>query len=156
MMTVKSASPAQTKQIGKKLAVLLDKGDVIALDGDLGAGKTTLVKGIAQGLGVANSNRAITSPTFTLVNHYKGRLDLYHLDWYRLKKVKLEDRLIAEECLYSEGVTVLEWAVRGKEILPKAKLEVKITHGGEGIRMLAFRGVGKRYALLEKQIGCMR
>ena len=107
-MHVISQSPAETEAIGERWARVAERGWVIALSGDLGSGKTQLVKGLARGLGIASR---VHSPTFTLVNEYVGgRLKLFHLDLYRLE---LPEQILAvglEEYLLPDGVTVIEWA----------------------------------------------
>jgi tRNA threonylcarbamoyladenosine biosynthesis protein TsaE len=110
MATFISHSPAETEGLGEGWGRNAKRGLVLALSGDLGAGKTQLVKGLARGLGIA---ARVHSPTFTLVNTYSGgRLDLFHLDLYRLDTVEQIVAAGLEEYLPSEGVTVIEWAER--------------------------------------------
>lgn len=121
-----SNSEEQTMQIAKKYAETIKKPIVISLIGDLGAGKTTFSKGFAEGLGVTD---VVTSPTFTIMNEYSGRMPLYHFDMYRL--TSLED---AENLGFNEyfdmstlkGVTLVEWAENTPGILPTLHIEVKI------------------------------
>lgn len=101
-----SNSPEQTIQIAKKLAKSLKGGEIILLNGDLGAGKTTFAKGIALGLDIADT---VTSPTFTIMNSYSGRLDLYHYDMYRIDNPEELLELGVEDNLYLGGVSVIEW-----------------------------------------------
>ena len=101
--------------IGQKLGRLLDSGDIIVLSGDLGAGKTTLTKGIAKGLDVL---QMIKSPTYTIVREYEGRLPLYHLDVYRIGDIEEMDEIGYEDYVYGEGVCLIEWANLIEEILP--------------------------------------
>jgi tRNA threonylcarbamoyladenosine biosynthesis protein TsaE len=124
-LTVETASQAETIQLGRKLGALLKEGDVVALVGELGSGKTWLTKGIALGLGVS-PDTVITSPSFALVNEYEGRVTLFHMDVYRLES--LSELLSAglEEYLYSRGVVVLEWADRWPEILTEQTLTVEL------------------------------
>ena len=130
-----SHSAVETKKIGRELAGHLKAGDVVALYGELGAGKTTLVKGIAIGLGV-KSQAEVLSPTFTVIHEYKGRLTIYHLDWYRLKKVAGVDEALAGECFDSKGVTLVEWPERGESLLPKSALRVYVRHRGPTTRLV--------------------
>lgn len=110
-LELRSSSPDETIQIGRELAACLGPGDVVALVGPLGAGKTQLTKGIALGLGVSDS-RLVNSPTFVLVNEYPGRLPIHHLDGYRLKEADELEALGFEEMCAGSGVIVVEWADR--------------------------------------------
>src|SRR5690625_7498356 len=109
----------ETKALGKLLAEKLNKGDVITLDGDLGAGKTTFTKGLAQGLGV---KRTVNSPTFTIVKEYPGELKLYHMDVYRLENS--DEDIGFDEYFHGNGVTVIEWAQFIEEHLPEELLNI--------------------------------
>ncbi|MGT2743239.1 tRNA (adenosine(37)-N6)-threonylcarbamoyltransferase complex ATPase subunit type 1 TsaE [Streptococcus plurextorum] len=129
--------------IGQKLGSLLDKGHVLILTGDLGAGKTTLTKGIAKGLGIT---QMIKSPTYTIVREYEGRVPLYHLDVYRIGDDPSSIDL--DEFLYGDGVVVIEWGelLTG---LPADYLSVRLSHEEEG-RSIAFTATGQQSrALLE-------
>jgi len=138
-----TASTAETLELGKKLGRLLAAGDVVALTGPLGAGKTYLTKGIALGLGLADS-RSVRSPTFVLVSEHEGRLKLYHVDAYRLRSARDLESLGSSEFLFSEGVTVVEWAERVKEALPAEHLWVECRHAGETKRTFRFSARGER------------
>ncbi|MBN1276626.1 MAG: tRNA (adenosine(37)-N6)-threonylcarbamoyltransferase complex ATPase subunit type 1 TsaE [Deltaproteobacteria bacterium] len=118
-----SASDMETVNLGLRLGSVLINGDVIALSGELGSGKTCFTKGISLGLGVPKET-VITSPSFSLVNVYEGRCNLFHMDVYRLEN--LSDLLSAglDEYLYQDGVVVMEWADRWPEILPEWRLDV--------------------------------
>ena len=107
-------------------------GEVIALCGELGAGKTTLIKGVAEGLGVRPEE--VHSPTFVLMNVYEGRLPLYHFDFYRLDRTDEIVRLDYEEYLGGDGVAVIEWADRMRDLLPSDHLQVDMEHRGEQSR----------------------
>ncbi len=133
-----SNSEAQTIQFGERLGRLLKKGNVIALSGELGSGKTYFTKGIAKGLGIPPDS--VTSPSFTLVNEYEGRYKLFHIDAYRLEK---EDFLSAglDEYLYKDGITVMEWADRWPEILPEDTIWVKFEILDENKRKITIRGI---------------
>ncbi len=125
-----SHSPAETEALGESWGRVAGPGLVIGLSGDLGAGKTQLVKGLARGLGVPER---VHSPTFTLVNVYAGgRLKLFHLDLYRLETPDQIASAGLEEFLQPEGVTVIEWAERWPEVRsPKSKFQSP-TFGGHG------------------------
>ncbi len=134
-MKITSAGVEDTIAIGKKLAKSLKRGDVVALIGDLGSGKTMLTKGIAEGLGVKNP-RYVNSPTFVIIKEYKGKLPLYHFDLYRLNHSTLLDSESYEEYFYGDGVTVIEWADKIRKLLPKKVIEVKLKVSGENERKI--------------------
>ena len=113
--TVTTTSPEETHRVAADLLKGLGPGTVLALHGELGAGKTCFVQGLAQALGV---KRAVGSPTFTLINEYPGPLPLYHIDLYRIGGVNEAFGLGLEEYLESEGITAIEWAERVAELLP--------------------------------------
>lgn len=125
-MKVISKSVDETIDLGAELAKKLKAGDVVALIGDLGAGKTVLTKGIAKGLGVKNV-RYVNSPTFVVIKEYKGKIPLYHFDLYRLDKTSVIDAENYEEYFYGGGVSVVEWAEKIKKLLPKKYIEVKLS-----------------------------
>ncbi len=124
MATITSRSIEETLAAAGSLATTLRPGDVVALIGDLGAGKTHFVKGLALGLG---SNADVTSPTFTLVHEYGGgRLPLFHFDLYRLDDAEEVRRIGFDEYLEAEGVCVIEWADKFPELLPPETRWVRI------------------------------
>ncbi|MFH0811198.1 MAG: tRNA (adenosine(37)-N6)-threonylcarbamoyltransferase complex ATPase subunit type 1 TsaE [Pseudomonadota bacterium] len=116
---------AATERLGEACGRLAEPGDVIALVGDLGSGKTTFVRGLARGLEVP-PEVAVASPTFTLVNEYSGRLSLYHLDLYRVGR-EGQAGLGLDEYLYGDGVAAVEWAERLAE-MPPVRLEIRLGH----------------------------
>ena len=130
-----SNSPEETIGIGVRLARKLKKGDVVALVGDLGSGKTVLTKGIAEGLGVKNP-RYVNSPTFVIIKEYKGKMPLYHFDLYRLHKSTVLDAESYEEYFYGDGVSVIEWADKIRGLLPGKHIEVKLKVAGENKRKI--------------------
>lgn len=144
---VRTTSTEETLQFSKELAQKLQPGDVITLEGDLGAGKTTFTKGLAVGLDI---NKNVSSPTFTIIKEYNGRLPLYHMDVYRLED-SYED-LGFDEYFEGQGVTVVEWAHLIEEQLPNELLQIKITHGEENSRILTITPIGKRYEMLCKEL----
>ncbi|WP_346703601.1 tRNA (adenosine(37)-N6)-threonylcarbamoyltransferase complex ATPase subunit type 1 TsaE [Ligilactobacillus agilis] len=146
-MRIVATNPDQTQTVGKKLAALLQPGDLILLAGDLGAGKTTFTKGLALGLGI---KRNIKSPTFTLIREYKeGRLPLYHMDVYRLEDGGAED-LGLEEYFNGDGVSVVEWASFIPEELPTEYLEIRLNKDetDDNKRYIDFNAQGKHYEKL--------
>lgn len=122
---VETRSAAETQRFGRRLGALLAAGDVLALDGPLGAGKTTLVQGLALGLGVPKSAR-VNSPTFSLCNEHAGRVPLYHLDLYRLGDEDELDTIGLPEYLGGRGVAVVEWFARFPRHIPQDALVVTI------------------------------
>lgn len=131
----------ETERLGMKLAKVLKPGSVVALCGDLGAGKTTLTKAIAKGLGITS---LVTSPTFTIIHEYKeGRLPFYHFDVYRLDDEEELHELGYEEYFYGDGVSVVEWADRVEGCLPKDAIRIKIFYGdGENERIFHIENIG--------------
>lgn len=144
-----TASPEETRALAGALAPLLRDGDLIVLTGDLGAGKTCFTQGLGRGLGVASR---ITSPTFTILAEYEGRVALHHLDAYRLAGVEEAADLDLPELL-EEGVTVIEWGDRLAPALPDDHLRIEITLGrGDDDRSFVVTG-GGRWALDDRDLG---
>ena len=141
-MNVISRSPEETFFIGTMIGERLHVGDIVALIGDLGAGKTCLTKGIAVGLGVSEQYH-ITSPTFTLINEYQGRHKLYHLDLYRLTGLRDMEDMGFEEYLFGEGVTVIEWAEKIMDVLPDETIFISFTYLGENQRSMLISGTSE-------------
>ncbi len=152
MIKIVTKTPQELTYLGERLAAFLQAGDLIALDGDLGAGKTTLSQGIAAGLGVTD---LVSSPTFTLIHEYTtGRLPFYHFDVYRLNKPEEVEELGYEEYFYGEGVTVVEWAELIKDYLPESYLHLVIHAVPEG-REIGLIAMGQRYEKLVGELtGC--
>ena len=145
-----STSEEQTRDLAAQLAQRLNPGDAIALVGELGAGKTRFVQGLARGLGVP-ADVPITSPTFTLLAvHEQGRLPLYHFDLYRLSTCIDLDRIGAEEYLWGEGVSVIEWADRVPEALPDDCLWINFSFFGDERRLLCRANDPRWRALVEE------
>ncbi|CQR47443.1 tRNA threonylcarbamoyladenosine biosynthesis protein TsaE [Paraliobacillus sp. PM-2] len=119
---IKTHTTEETMRIAEKLAVLLRPGDVITLQGGLGAGKTTFTKGLGIGLGV---KRTINSPTFTIVKEYMGELPLYHMDVYRLEES--EEDIGFDEYFNGDGISVVEWPQFIKPFLPNVRLDIQLT-----------------------------
>lgn len=145
-----SRSPEQTRRVGRRLGAVLEAGDVICLQGDLGAGKTTFVQGIAQGWGSLDS---VSSPTFILVNVYRredqsrGRATpplLFHVDAYRLDSVREAEELDLDSML-AQGALLIEWPERMNGLIPNERLWVNLEYVDEEEREMKFKASGKRY-----------
>jgi tRNA threonylcarbamoyladenosine biosynthesis protein TsaE len=132
-----SSGPEETEAAGERLAAALKEGSVVALRGTLGAGKTCFARGIARGLGV---EEAVTSPTYTILCEYRGRLPLYHIDAYRLGGDDDFSALGGEEYLYGRGVSVIEWSERIPRSLPADAIFVGIAIGDGGKREITLEG----------------
>ena len=139
--TTETASSEETQLLAEQLGLLLQPGDVIALVGELGSGKTLFSQGLAQGLEVPESFY-ITSPTFAIINEYPGRIAFYHLDLYRVDSVAELSELGLEEILYGQGAVAIEWAERLGENLPGERLEVHLAFSDESSRSLIFHAFG--------------
>ncbi len=127
----------ETKSLGLTLGQLAEPADLICLDGDLGAGKTSLTQFIGKGLEVADGTY-ITSPSFSILHEYSGRIPLYHMDFYRLASVDEVIDLGFEEYFYLSGLTVIEWSKRAVEILPANRLQLEITVIDQDTRRVCF------------------
>lgn len=125
METYETRSVRGTLSLGRKLAGRLGAGDCVAITGELGAGKTILVRGIAEGLGLADS-RLVSSPTFVLVHEYSGRLPIYHVDLYRLTDPATELCDLGVEEMLARGVVLIEWAERAGGTLPRPRWRIDI------------------------------
>src|SRR4051794_34862635 len=143
-MVVDLPDPAATEALGRRLGRLLFPGAVVALVGTLGAGKTHLVRAVAEGLGVPDG-RAVTSPTFVLIQEYEGRLPVYHFDVYRLAGSVPFAELGAHEYLEGDGVCLIEWADRVTSCLPAERLLIALEVTGEHSRRATLRAQGERY-----------
>ena len=151
-----SKSVAETVRMGEVIGQSLRGGEVIGLIGELGTGKTHLIKGIASGLGVAEA-AAVTSPTFTLINEYEGRLGLYHVDAYRLEDAGQLEKLGFDELCGSAGVVVVEWADRVWELVAAYEpMRVLLRHVGESEREILVEDVpdyvGERLGVLDSRL----
>lgn len=140
-----SHGAAQTHRLGLRLGELLAARDVVLLEGGLGAGKTVLAQGIAQGLGIDDP---VTSPTFTLIHEYAGRLPLYHVDLYRLAGDADAAGIGLEEYVYGDGVTVIEWPDRATKLLPADHLTISLRPISETKRAVRLIPEGERYRQL--------
>ncbi|MBH0202005.1 MAG: tRNA (adenosine(37)-N6)-threonylcarbamoyltransferase complex ATPase subunit type 1 TsaE [Nitrospira sp.] len=141
------SSPGKTESFGYAIGRLLRGGEVLALIGELGVGKTALVRGIVAGLGVPAAS--VTSPTFLLVHSYQGKLPVIHMDWYRLKKFEETESLGLSDYLAEDVVVAIEWADRFPQLLPEDRLEVRLAHRTRTTRnaLLEARGLRSRSLL---------
>ncbi|MBU3176964.1 tRNA (adenosine(37)-N6)-threonylcarbamoyltransferase complex ATPase subunit type 1 TsaE [Clostridium estertheticum] len=142
----------ETYKIGELIGSLVNSGDIICLIGDLGTGKTHLTKGIAKGLDIKDN---ITSPTFTIVNEYTGRLKLYHFDVYRVNDPDEIEAIGFDEYIFSDGVSVIEWANYIEEIIPPNKLTItieKLPEFGYDYRKISIEYSDKRYDYVKEII----
>jgi len=148
MLKLKTEAPEETIELGERLGEVLNSGDIICLQGDLGAGKTYLAKGILKGLGV---EREITSPTYTLVNEYQGRLPAYHIDLYRVSDYKELYDIGFEEYLYGEGVTIIEWPDKAGSLMPDNYLNI-IIKGHDNTRTIKVIPQANKYISLVTEL----
>ena len=136
--------------LGRKIGELLQAGDILALWGELASGKTLLTRGIARGLGIPPEER-VTSPTFTIINEYTGRLHLFHMDLYRLSGADELQTLPWQESLFGNGVAVIEWPGRLGRLLPAQRWDIEFSISGEENRTMLIRCHGrKNRARMEK------
>lgn len=135
-----SRSPEETQRIGEALGAVLGPGDVVACVGELGAGKTCFLQGVARGLGVAEP---ATSPTFVLINQYQGRCPVYHVDAYRTESLTEILDLGVEEILWGDGVTIIEWGEKLLPLLPARSIVVRIEGLGEEPREIMLEGLAE-------------
>lgn len=142
-LDIVSHSIAQTRRFGRYLGEILRSGDIVLLEGDLGAGKTSLTQGIAEGLGVSE---VVNSPTFTLLKEYhSGRLPLYHFDLYRMDDPEEISALGFEDYIFDEGISVIEWADKAEGFWPHECLTVYMKNIYDTKRSMSFKAKGKRY-----------
>jgi tRNA threonylcarbamoyladenosine biosynthesis protein TsaE len=137
-------SDEETRVLGSRLAPLLPQRGVVLLIGELGAGKTTLTKGIAEALGAAPADE-VSSPTFTLIHEYGDPVRIYHVDLYRLETSEEARRVGLEELFERPALTLIEWGERFPELMPEERTEIRIEHAGEDRRTitLSLRGASK-------------
>ena len=135
MATFISKNPGETEALGRQIGPTLEKGSILALRGDLGAGKTQFVKGVVAGLG---SHEEATSPTFTLIHEYGGgRLPVYHFDFFRLEDSASASRLGLDEYLFGDGVSIIEWADKFPVLIPREALWVCLMSKGGTVREIS-------------------
>jgi tRNA threonylcarbamoyladenosine biosynthesis protein TsaE len=135
----RTASPDETRRLGRALGESLRPGGFVGLEGPLGSGKTVLIQGVARGLGFEGY---VTSPTFVIVNEYEGRLPILHVDLYRISDIRELEDIGYREIYFGEGVALVEWADRAPEFLPRDRLSVVIRIESEQERELTFTAFG--------------
>ncbi len=144
-LVIESHSAHETKTWGRRLASLLEGGELLGLMGDLGAGKTCFIKGLARGLNLREAD--ILSPTFTMIQEHRGRMPLYHIDLYRLEEARLDDMGL-REYLFGSGVAAVEWFERLREADELEVLSVRISYLGPSARRIEFAAGADRYQRL--------
>jgi len=137
---LESRSEEETRAIGRQLGMELTLPSVVLLIGELGAGKTTLTKGIVEGRGVAPGDE-VSSPTFTLIHEYGDPVSVYHVDLYRLDTTDEVRRLGLDELFDREALVLIEWGERFPEVLPQERVEIRLTHRGEDNRLIEVTGL---------------
>lgn len=147
MLEIHLKDQEDTRMLGYTLASLLQPGDIVILTGELGAGKTTLVQGLARGLGIGNK---VSSPTFVLIREYQGRYPLFHVDLYRLEGEQALEELGLEEYWERGGITVIEWGER-LPLLPSEYLRIRLEYAGAG-RRATLEARGERYQELLEEL----
>jgi len=147
---IRSNSESQTREVAQQIAQRLQKGAILFLEGDLGAGKTVFSKGVAEGLGVEATE--VKSPTFVLMHQYDGKLPIYHFDLCRLDSEDQLDDMDTGYFLYGNGVCLVEWADRIKRDKPKEFLEVLIKHLGDHTREIELIAHGDRYQRIVEKV----
>ena len=135
MVTARTGSPAETEALGGRLAAELGPGDVVLVSGELGAGKTTLIRGAARALGVSEP---VTSPTFTIGRTYEGRVPVSHLDLYRLTELDQEDPALLDDYVTPEAVSFIEWPRAAEPSLERITRRVELRHAGGDEREIEF------------------
>lgn len=149
-LAITVATEQDTERIAQRLAALCRPGTLIALDGDLGAGKTRLTQAIARALGVTGN---VNSPTFTIIKEYEGReLELYHMDVYRISEDEAAE-LGLEEFFDGDGVSIVEWASIIESLLPPERIELYIEVTGENSRLFHLRAIGQSYEHWVDELG---
>ena len=138
--TFQTHSPEETQTIGQQIGETLKAGDIIALIGDLGAGKTCLTQGLARGIGIA-SQEVVNSPSYTLINEYAGKTPVYHIDLYRLQHHGEIVDLGLEEYLEGNGICIIEWADRMSNLLPVSYIQITITWVDESTRIIELQRI---------------
>ena len=147
-MLLRSNNPETTQLIGEAIGKLLEPGDVVSLEGPLGAGKTCMAQGVAKGLGVDDY---ITSPSFVFVHEHFGRLPLYHVDAYRINTADEVLEIGCEEYFYGDGVTIVEWGDKIEQVLPKEHLKIRIKQIDDE-RQIELLGSGEKFKKLVEEL----
>jgi tRNA threonylcarbamoyladenosine biosynthesis protein TsaE len=132
----RTSSPAETEAVGARIAAALEPGDVVLVSGELGSGKTTLVRGACRELGVTDP---VTSPTFTIGQRYRGRMTVSHLDLYRLEGLEDEDPALLDDYLTDDAVAFVEWPGAAEPQLERIAMRVDLSHDGGDSRLITVR-----------------
>jgi tRNA threonylcarbamoyladenosine biosynthesis protein TsaE len=148
---IKTNNEIETKAIAEELATELQPGAIITLSGNLGVGKTTFTKGLAMGLDI---KQAVTSPTFTIIKEYSGKIPLYHIDAYRLEHS--DEDIGFDEYFYGKGITVVEWASFIEAFLPIERLAIEIKPLKDSTRQLVFTAIGEHYEILLENLAAKK
>ena len=147
--TISTKNPEETKKLGKEVGKLARPGDLLAFYGELGAGKTCFIQGISRELEVQDY---VTSPSFTIINEYHGKIPIYHFDLFRLNNAEEILELGYEEYFYGEGLTVIEWAEKIEQLLPKEYLKIDIKFKDRYERTISFIPQGDRFNKFLKEL----
>jgi len=148
-LTIITKRPEETKKLGEEVSKLARPGDLLAFYGELGAGKTCFIQGISQQLKVKDY---VTSPSFTIINEYQGKIPIYHFDLFRLNTAEEIFELGYEEYFYGEGLTVIEWAEKIEQLLPKEHLKIDIKFKDHYKRTISFIPQGDRFKKILKEL----
>ena len=148
-LTIITKSHEETKNLGKAVSKLVKPGDILAFYGELGAGKTCFIQGISRGLKVEDY---VVSPSFTIINEYQGKIPVYHFDLFRLNNAEEILELGYEEYFYGEGLTVVEWAEKIEQLLPKEHLKIGIKFKDRYERTISFIPQGDRFNKFLKEL----
>lgn len=141
-------NPEETRKLGEKCSRLVVPGDLFALYGELGVGKTCFIQGVSRGLKV---KEGVTSPSFTLINEYQGKIPIYHFDLFRLNNMEEFLDLGYEEYFYGQGLTVIEWAEKIEHLLPPHHLKIEIKFSNYHQRKISFKSSDEKYQILQKE-----
>jgi tRNA threonylcarbamoyladenosine biosynthesis protein TsaE len=147
--TIITKSPEETKKLGEEVSKLVKLGDLLAFYGELGAGKTCFIQGISTGLEVKGY---VTSPSFTIINEYQGKIPLYHFDVFRINSIEEIVELGYEEYFYGDGITVIEWADKIERLLPKEYLKIEIKFKTSSERKISFIPQGNKFNLFLEEL----
>jgi tRNA threonylcarbamoyladenosine biosynthesis protein TsaE len=150
-VVIQTKRASETVRIGKNIGSRLKPGDVVALVGELGTGKTQFIKGLAAGMGIVKTTY-ISSPSFTLINEYGGEVPFYHVDLFRLERERDAEELGLEDYFQGGGITALEWADKIPSLLPEEILLIHIAYTGKYTRSIEIIGKGKRYKDLVNEL----
>jgi tRNA threonylcarbamoyladenosine biosynthesis protein TsaE len=140
-MIFETKNSKATIELGQKLGALLIKGSIVGFFGNLGSGKTTMIKGVTQGLGV---KELVKSPSFVVVTEYQGKLPVYHIDLYRIIKLNELTEIGFEQYLYGDGVSLIEWADRAENLLPENTIKVNIEIINQNQRRITITNFNKQ------------